>query len=175
MIIINQTIQMKNTILFLSFLIGFPAHAQDEMIYLKGKLKVIGSYNNASDTNDIAGFKVLINKGKKQVVTLVEKRNFVFELERNSDYVVTFERKGYISKQLGFNTKNAPESFWNELQEPYEFIISLDKQPMNELVIYNQPVGVISYMKEIEGFSYTVNYAKTVKQKVVEKQDLKEK
>lgn len=166
---------MKNIILLFSLLIVFAAQAQDEMTYVKGKLKVMGRYNNASDTNDIEGFKVLVSKGKKEVETIENKRAFIFELKPNSDYLVTFERNGYISKQLSFNTKNVPERFWNEEQDSFEFMISLDKQPMNQLVMYNQPVAVIAYNNDFDGFFWTVNYVKTVKQKVVEKENLLEK
>jgi hypothetical protein len=136
-------------------------------------LKVIGKYNAGEGIENLEGLKVILSQGKKQLELIEEEKNFVFELEPDGEYLLTFERNGYISKKLSFITKNVPKLFWNAFQDAIEFAVTLGKQPINELVMYEQPIAVITYNKELDGFLYTVNYAKTAKQKVVEKKDLK--
>ncbi|MBK6410082.1 MAG: hypothetical protein IPF78_10330 [Flavobacteriales bacterium] len=59
----------------------------------------------------------------------------------SKNYVLSFEKPGFVTKKLSFNT-NAPASASPIGFTPFDFVVSLFKQydGMNT-VVFNQPVG----------------------------------
>jgi regulator of protease activity HflC (stomatin/prohibitin superfamily) len=94
---------------------------------------------------------------------------FEFDLNYDKDYIITFARKGYISKSVEINT-HVPEAVKkDEMLFPfaaYPFQVELNPQADNKVVVFNQPVGMIKYDPSINDFDYDTDYSKSVQAKL---------
>ena len=140
----------------------------------KAKVIIIGEYGLAGK-EDISELVLVLHKGNKQVLVTEIGSKCVLSLEYGADYILTLVCKGYITKKLSFNTRKVPKSFQKAFEngeiEPFHYSLSLERQPLNELVKYNQPVAVVSYNKKQGTFIYTANRVETIKQEVGEKKE----
>src|SRR5688572_7633772 len=111
--------------------------------------------------------KLKIEDGNFDEVTVVMKNNttgesntlpgvakFDLDLKINCDYVISFSKPGYITKRIALNT-TAPADRVNQGFYPFNYEVVLFKQYDGvNIVIFNQPVGRISYNRLIDDFDY---------------------
>ncbi len=127
----------------------------------EGRFKVNGRLK--MDGGDLAGARVVVYRnGAKERTITVDLNRFSLELALNSNYVLSFEKDGFVSKKLQFDTK-LPASATAREYAPFEFAVSLFKQydDMN-IVVFNQPVGKIRYEPSLEDFDYDTDYTKSI-------------
>lgn len=122
---------------------------------VNGRMKVEGS--------DLSGARAVVYKnGVKERSITSNLSKFVMELELNANYIVSFEKDGYVAKKLSFNT-HVPADAAGKGFTPFDFAVSLFKQYDDiNLVVFNQPVGVIRYEPSLGDFDYDTDYTKSI-------------
>lgn len=143
--------------LFALFLLSFAliAVGQSGGFTLIGRLKV--------DGGDLSGARLVVYRnGVKEKVVTTNLNRFSLELSLQSNYVLSFEKDGFVSKKLQFDTR-LPAGVPAKEYAPFEFAVSLFKQydDMN-LVVFDQPVGMIKYEPTLEDFDYDTDYTKSI-------------
>ncbi len=122
---------------------------------INGKLKVEGG--------GLDGCRMVVYKdGEKNRTISSDLNRFSLELELNRTYILSFEKNGFVTKKLSFNTSAPPEAGKAGFT-PFEFVVSLFKQydGMNT-VVFNQPVGMIRYDDKLADFDYDTDYTKSI-------------
>lgn len=127
----------------------------------EGRFKVNGRLK--IDGGDLAGARVVVYRnGAKERTITVDLNRFSLELALNSNYVLSFEKDGFVAKKLQFDTK-LPASATARVYAPFEFAVSLFKQYDDlNIVVFNQPVGKIRYEPSLEDFDYDTDYTKSI-------------
>jgi hypothetical protein len=122
-----------------------------------------------------APVKLKIEDGDFSQVTVVLKNNttgesfslpgvakFDLDLNMNADYIISFMKPGYITKRIAFNTQ-APPLRTTQGFYPFNFEVNLFPQYDGvNIVVFNQPVGKISYNRLIDDFDYDTDYTKQI-------------
>lgn len=148
--------------LAMAFAVATAVSAQGRFV-INGKLKVEGG--------SLDGCRMVVYKeGVKHRTVSSDLNKFSLELDLNSSYVLSFEKNGFVTKKLSFNTQipaGAPQSGFT----PFEFVVSLFKQydGMNT-VVFNQPVGMIRYDAKLTDFDYDTDYTKSIQSALDEAQ-----
>lgn len=122
---------------------------------INGRLKVEGG--------GLDGCKMVVYRdGEKHKTISTDLNKFTLELELGKTYVLSFEKPGFVTKKLSFNT-NAPAAAALTGFTPFDFVVSLFKQydGMNT-VVFNQPVGMIRYDERLADFDYDTDYTKSI-------------
>jgi hypothetical protein len=87
---------------------------------VNGRLKI--------DGGDLAGARAVVYKnGEKDRTITANLSKFALDLDLNANYVISFEKDGYVAKKLSFNTK-VPADAVTKGFTPFEFAVSLFKQ-----------------------------------------------
>lgn len=122
---------------------------------LNGRMKIEGS--------DLSGARAVIYKnGEKDRTVTTNLNKFTLELDLNENYVISFEKPGFVAKKLSFNTR-VPADAVTKGFTPFEFAVSLFKQYDDiNIVVFNQPVGVIRYESGLGDFDYDTDYTKSI-------------
>lgn len=143
-------------------LFAFAASAQNGLI-LEGKFKVDGGSNN--------GAKIIVEKDGKRVQTKEGTSRFEIELDFQAVYLVSFEKDGFVSKKLRFDT-HVPEDRIEYGFEIFEFTVEIFEQYDDvNMVIFNQPVGKISFSDLIDEFDYDTDYTKSIQAQIDDTMD----
>jgi len=106
---------------------------------------VVVTNNTTGETNSVAGAPKLD-----------------LSLKINSDYVISFTKSGYITKRIAVNTTAPPDRI---SQGFYAFNFEVNLFPQYDgvnIVIFNQPVGKISFNRLIDDFDYDTDYTKQI-------------
>lgn len=122
---------------------------------INGKLKVEGG--------GLEGCRMVVYKdGVKHRTISTDLNRFSLELELASNYVLSFEKEGFVTKKLSFNTQ-VPAAVTQGSFTPFQFVVSLFRQydGMNT-VVFNQPVGMIRYDEKLADFDYDTDYTKSI-------------
>lgn len=122
---------------------------------VNGRMKVEGS--------DVTAARVVVYKdGKKERSITSGLSKFTLDLDINADYVLSFEKDGFVAKKVSFNTKAPAEAVANGFT-PFDFAVSLFKQYDDiNIVVFNQPVGIIRYDEKTGDFDYDTDYTKSI-------------
>ena len=83
--------------------------------------------------------------------------HFTLRLELNTEYLLSFEREGCVSKQLQFNT-SVPEGYPVGEGFYFPFQVTLEPLPKGQRFAYAGPVGSIHFDKYINAFGYDTDY-----------------
>ncbi|MBL0343221.1 MAG: hypothetical protein IPP71_21600 [Bacteroidetes bacterium] len=119
--------------------------------------------------------KLNIEDGNFEQVSVVVKNNttgetntvpgtakFDLDLKVGCDYILSFSKPGYITKKIALNT-NAPADRASQGFYPFNFEVNLFKQYDGvNIVVFNQPVGKISFNRLIDDFDYDTDYTKQI-------------
>ncbi|MBK9758854.1 MAG: hypothetical protein IPO90_02490 [Flavobacteriales bacterium] len=122
---------------------------------INGRVKV--------DGGALEGTKVVVYKnGEKQRTVNSGLTKFSLDLDLNADYILSFEKEGFVSKKLSFDTHAPAEAIANGFT-PFEFAVNIFKQydDVNS-VVFNQPVGMIRFSSEADDFDYDTDYTKSI-------------
>jgi hypothetical protein len=105
---------------------------------------------------------VVVKKNGVALFTKTGEKNMKLKLEYGNEYLLSFGKEGYITKQILFNT-SLPEGIDTTALEPYKIGVRIFKQYEGvNIVIYNQPVGFIHFIPQDEGFGYDTDYTKSI-------------
>ena len=145
---------LRALVLLLPLLLALQGFAQGKFT-VNGRLKVDGA--------SMDGARAVVYKdGVKERTITANLAKFTLDLGLNANYVISFEREGCVSKKLSFNTHVPPEAVANGFT-PFDFAVSLFKQYDDvNIVVFNQPVGVIRYEPNIGDFDYDTDYTKSI-------------
>lgn len=115
------------------------------------------------EDGDFDGVTVVIkNSTTGESNSLPGTSKFDLDLKLNCEYVISFNKPGYITKKIALNT-NSPGDRAGQGFYPFNFEVNLFKQYDGvNIVIFNQPVGKISYNRLIDDFDYDTDYTKQI-------------
>jgi len=138
---------------------------------VNGRIKIEGG--------DLGNTRAVVMKdGAKERTITSGLSKFTLDLEIGHNYIIAFEKDGYVSKKISFNT-NAPAEAAANGFTPFDFAVSLFKQYDDiNLVVFNQPVGMIRYDEKTGDFDYDTDYTKSIQsqmQQVLAEVDQKQK
>ena len=144
----------RSSILLAMLLLMLGSQAQNAFT-INGRLKI--------DGGDLAGARLVIYKNGQKERTLANGLNkFSFDLDIGHNYILSFEKDGFVSKKLSFNTKVPAEAASKQFT-PFDFAVSLFKQYDDlNLIVFNQPVGVIRYEPAMGDLDYDTDYTKSI-------------
>ena len=144
--------------LILLFLISLSAYAQDDAFYIGGKFKVDGGSNRDA--------RIVIEKDGKKVRTIAGDARFEIPLDFQAIYVLSFEKDGYVTKRLRFDT-HVPETRIEGGFQFFDFTVEIFEQYDDvNVVVFNQPVGQISYDDLLGDFDYDTDYTKSIQTQI---------
>ncbi len=147
-------------LVLLSILVIASSHAlaQKSELIISGRFKIDGS--SMSDS------KIIVEKNGRQVKSLDGSSKFEIALDFQSIYVISFVKEGFVTKRLRFDT-NVPVDRIEYGFEPFGFSVELFEQYDDvNLVVFNQPVGKISYSELIDEFDYDTDYTKSIQTQI---------
>jgi len=126
---------------------------------VNGRMKIEGG--DLSNTR-----AVVFKNGVKERTISANLSKFSLDLEIGNNYVISFEKDGYVAKKISFNT-NAPAEAAANGFTPFDFAVSLFKQYDDvNIVVFNQPVGMIRYDDKTGDFDYDTDYTKSIQSQV---------
>jgi hypothetical protein len=108
--------------------------------------------------------KVTIVRDGKEVKAITPAKARLTEvLDYGSDYILTFEKPGYITKRIAINTRNVPmESQDDDLG--FDFAVEVFQQYDGlNTVVFNQPVARYYYDLKEDAFTYDTDYTKSIR------------
>ncbi len=149
----------RTSLLFMAILlISFTTNAQNKFV-INGKLKVEGG--------DLREAAIAIERNGHKVKTIsAGNGTFSIPLDFNCQYILSFEKDGFVTKKLSFDT-HAPGIGIEDGFHPFDFTVSLFKQYDEvNIVVFNQPVGIIKYYEEIDDFDYDTDYTKSIQSRL---------
>lgn len=116
------------------------------------------------DNGNYSESKVSISKnGAILKVIDPAKAKITENLEFDNDYLLTFLKKGYITKRISISTKNVPEDV-QEDDLDFDFVVELFAQYEGiNTVLFNQPVAKYFYDPKEDAFAYDTDYTKSIR------------
>jgi hypothetical protein len=138
-------------------LFGF---AQSSEFLITGRFKIDGGSNN--------GAQIILEKDGRKVKTLAGDSRFEIGLDYQAIYIISFVKEGFVTKRLRFDT-HVPEDRIEYGFVPFDFTIEIFEQ-FDEVntVMFNQPVGKISFSDVIDEFDYDTDYTQSIQAKMEE-------
>jgi hypothetical protein len=143
------------------------AAALTSLAAAQGRFTVNGRLK--ADGGDLSGARAVVYKnGVKERTIASGLSKFTLDLELNASYVVSFEKEGFVSKKLSFDT-HVPGEAVAQGFTPFDFAVSLFKQYEGvSIVVFNQPVGMIRYDAVAGDFDYDTDYTKSIQSQMQE-------
>lgn len=140
--------------MFLLLLVTVAVQGQGKFT-VNGRLKIEGG--------DLSNTRVVVYRnGVKEKTISTNLNKMSVDLELNANYVFSFEKDGFVSKKLQFDTRLPAGTVAREYT-PFEFAVSLFKQYDDvNIVVFNQPVGMIRYEASAGDFDYDTDYTKSI-------------
>ena len=150
----------RTTLLLVGVLISALGFAQGKFT-VNGRLKVEGG--------DLNGARAVVYKdGVKERTITASLSKFTLDLALNANYVISFERDGYVAKKIAFNTQVPSDAIDNGFT-PFDFAVALFKQYDDiNIVVFNQPVGMIRFEPSVGDFDYDTDYTKSIQSQLQE-------
>jgi flagellar biosynthesis GTPase FlhF len=145
---------MRWPIMLLLVLAAAASYGQGKFT-VNGRMKIEGG--------DLSNTRVVVYRnGVKERSISANLNKFSLELDLNAQYVFSFEKDGFVSKKLQFDTRLPAGTVAREFT-PFEFAVSLFKQYDDvNIVVFNQPVGMIRYEASEGDFDYDTDYTKSI-------------
>lgn len=161
---------LRSSFLAVSVLCASIAFGQGRFT-VNGRMKV--------DGGSLEGARAVVYKnGVKERTITTGLSKFSLTLDLDASYVVSFEREGYVAKKISFDTHVPADAVSNGFT-PFDFAVALFKQYDDiNIVVFNQPVGMIRYDSAAGDFDYDTDYTKSIQsqlQEVVEQVERKQK
>ncbi|MBK9176665.1 MAG: hypothetical protein IPM46_10100 [Flavobacteriales bacterium] len=111
---------------------------------------------------------VVYKDGVKERSLTSNLSKFSLDLELGANYIISFEKDGFVSKKLSFDTRVPSDAAPNGFT-PFDFAVSLFKQYDDiNTVVFNQPVGMIRYDNAAGDFDYDTDYTKSIQSQLQE-------
>nr|WP_320118596.1 hypothetical protein [uncultured Marinifilum sp.] len=152
----NYTSILKFILLLLLFslIIGGLLASAQEKYSITGKVIV---EHGTLDNTIISLFKNAEKQGSKVVES---SGKFSYELDFGNDYIFEFSKEGFVTKKVSISTFVPDDVLSRDSQfPPFKFKISLFPAYKGlDLSIFDQPMGIIMYDKELDDFDYDRDY-----------------
>jgi len=144
--------------------VAVSAFAQAGSFTISGRVKIEGG--------GLDGTKVVVYRnGQKDRAITNNLSKFSLELDLGQNYELSFEKDGFVTKKLSFDTRAPAEAIANGFT-PFEFAVSLFKQYDDvNTVVFNQPVGMIRYDATLDDFDYDTDYTKSIQSQLQKAQE----
>ncbi|MCB9167891.1 MAG: hypothetical protein H6595_10495 [Flavobacteriales bacterium] len=115
------------------------------------------------------GARIVVYKDGEKERTLSDGvGKFDLELDFGHKFILSFEKEGWVTKKLVFDTHAPGEAIANGFT-PFEFAVSLFRQYDDiNIVVFNQPVGMIRYEPSVDDFDYDTDYTKSIQSQLEE-------
>lgn len=137
--------------------------AQKNEFIVEGRFKI--------DGGSVGGAKILVEKDGQQVKSIEGDSKFEVGLDFQAIYVISFVKEGFVTKRLHFDT-HVPIDRVDYGFEPFRFSVELFEQYDDvNMVVFNQPVGKISYSDLIYEFDYDTDYTKSIQTRIDQAMD----
>ena len=137
--------------------------AQKNEFIVEGRFKI--------DGGSVGGAKILVEKDGQQVKSIEGDSKFEVGLDFQAIYVISFVKEGFVTKRLRFDT-HVPSDRVDYGFEPFRFSVELFEQYDDvNMVVFNQPVGKISYSDLIYEFDYDTDYTKSIQTRIDQAMD----
>jgi hypothetical protein len=151
---------VRTTLLVLSCLSVSVLNAQSKFT-VNGRMKV--------EAGDLSGAKVVVYRnGAKERTVTQDLSKFSMELDMQQNYILSFEKEGFVTKKIAFNTR-VPGDAVNNTFVPFDFAVSIFKQYDDvNIVVFNQPVGIIRYEPGSGDFDYDTDYTASIQSQLQE-------
>ena len=142
------------SILILSLLLNSISSLAQEKYSIFGKVKI---ENGSLENTMITIYK---NAEKKDSKIVDNSGKFNFDLEFGNDYMLVFSKEGFVTKKVSISTFVPNEILNRDSQfPPFKFMVSLFPAYEGlDLSIFDQPMGMIMYDKELDDFDYDRDY-----------------
>lgn len=154
---------MKKYLLFLISIL-VPSFLFSQSLQLNGNVTI----ENASSE----GARIIIYKNNIKLTQqdISKKGRFDFKLALDADYKITFEKSGYITKNISVNTEVPGEIIEsNPNFPPIKLTINLlPKVEQVDLSIFEQPVAILSYNYELDDFTFDKEYSDKIKDRIAQ-------
>lgn len=123
--------------------------------------------NAATEGSRIVIFK---NNIKLTEQNVPKKGRFEFKLALDADYRISFEKEGYITKNVNVNTEVPGEIVEsNPNFPPIKLIINLlPKVEQVDLSVFDQPVAILSYNQELDDFIFDKEYSDKIRDRIAQ-------
>jgi len=106
---------------------------------------------------------MVLQRDGQDIETLPGQSSYTLNLEIGADYILSFNKPGYINKKININTRVDDEERVEQGFESYPFTVVLIKQYEGvNIVVFNQPVAKITYSKKYDDFDYDTDYTKSI-------------
>lgn len=149
-------------VLFLSFMVSARG-AKSKGIVVYGTYQI--------DAGATSGTRLtLFQNGTKQKNNVTGDGNFRYNLSFNKQYELVFAKDGYITKKVYVST-DVPERVLKSNNEfpPFKIEITLYKKVKGgDYSIFDEPVAMVIYDKELDDFDFDKAYNVEVKEKIEE-------
>jgi predicted RecB family endonuclease len=116
------------------------------------------------ERGDFKGTRVdIVNKTDGTTNSKAGRSDMKLVLKPNCDYILEFNKPGYITKKISLSTK-IPASRLKQGMDDFPFKIHLFPQVDDvNIVVFNQPVGIIYYDRLIDDLNFDTDYTKQVR------------
>ncbi len=152
---------MRFVISLLVLLLGANLYAEKNGITIYGTYKVNGG--------DAEGVQIrLLRNGIKEKSSISGSGKFKYGLDFNTQYELSFSKSGYITKKIVIST-DVPERVLESNSDFPPFKIEVELFPKVEggdYSIFDEPVAMVIYDKELDDFDFDRAYDAEVKEEI---------
>lgn len=139
------------------------AEALPAMLELRvdGKVKIKGG--------ELNGARAIIVVDDAGTVNLDQGlAHFTYALRLQTQYLFSFEKEGYVTKQVLFDT-HVPVMYLAMAPFEFPFQVTLELPPTGSTAEYVGPVGFVRFIQEREDFGYDTDYTMKIKERMFER------
>lgn len=135
---------------------GSPAQVLSQSVYVPVRFKV--------ERGDFSGTRVdIVNMTEGTTNSKAGGPEMKLVLKPNCDYLLEFNKPGYITKKISFNT-SVPQSRLKQGMDDFPFAVHIFPQVDDvNIVVFNQPVGKIYFDRLIDDFDFDTDYTKQIR------------
>jgi hypothetical protein len=149
-------------ILFIIAFVILSAAVYSQKLGISGSVKV--------DDNKPTGTVITVEKdgAPYKKISISETGKFYVGVPFQAEIIMSFEKKGYVTKKIAISTKVPPAVVKDEM-DPVTFNVSLFKQyeGMNTIV-FNQPVGRYKFDEAKDEFFFDTDYTKSIQSQIAQ-------
>eukprot|EP01029_Cantina_marsupialis_P003620 TRINITY_DN1353_c0_g2_i6.p1 TRINITY_DN1353_c0_g2~~TRINITY_DN1353_c0_g2_i6.p1 ORF type:complete len:904 (-),score=147.72 TRINITY_DN1353_c0_g2_i6:5828-8449(-) len=126
----------------------------------QGKYSVFGKVLIENGSIDNTKLTILKNAEKYETKSIENNGKFSCDLDFGNDYILEFSKEGFVTKKVSISTFVPDDVLSRDSQfPPFRFKISLFPAYEGlDMSIFDQPMGMIMYDKEIDDFAYDMEY-----------------
>jgi hypothetical protein len=155
---------------FISFSVLFYLIHSESAFAQVRTVKVVANFV-VEDGNLDKSFLVMENVTTGEKQTLPGQPKFTLNLKTNSNYILSFNKPGYITKKIEFNTSAPADRIEQGLYDiPMKVILIKQYEGVN-IVVFNQPVAKYKYSKVTDDFDYDTDYTKQIQSALKDAED----